>query len=113
MSNCGWFDSNWESPKIVLVGEEILKRAEPFIRGCENCAPDLAWLPFETLLDQVTGNAAEITEYMLMVNAVCPRCGAGLRECTLIAVDDASLRDEGPCSGDSDVFPLFGGIGTI
>jgi hypothetical protein len=75
-----------------LVDDEILKQAEPRIRSCENCAPDLAWLPFEYLLDQVTGNVPEVTEYFLIVHASCPRCAAELQECTLIAVNDGLAR---------------------
>jgi hypothetical protein len=92
MSNWGRFGPGWDNPKIVLVDDELLKQAAPCIRSCEHCTPDLAWLPFECLLDQVTGNAPEVTEYFLIANALCPRCAAELQESTLIASDDELAR---------------------
>jgi hypothetical protein len=43
------------------------------IVGCEACSED-AEIPFDNILDQVTGCAPSVTDYIMEVPAKCPRC---------------------------------------
>jgi hypothetical protein len=71
---------------IVLVDTGILRRARKHISGCERCSP-CAEIPFESLLDQVTGYDPSVTQYILVDgSATCPRCLRQLRETTLVEI---------------------------
>ncbi len=53
------------------------------IAGCEACSED-AELPFENILDQVTGCDPSITDYVLETAGRCLQCGAQISEKTLV-----------------------------
>ena len=46
------------------------------IGGCEVCSED-AELPFENILDRLTGSDPSVTDYVLEVQARCLQCGGG------------------------------------
>ena len=50
-----FFDPPPEEQRIVLVDAAILSEAERLIESCEHCNPDGAEIPFDNILDRVTG----------------------------------------------------------
>jgi hypothetical protein len=53
------------------------------IAGCEACS-ETAEIPFDNILDGVTGSDPSVTDYVLEVPARCLQCGAGINEKTLV-----------------------------
>lgn len=70
---------------IVLVNESELSEAQAFVVACEFCSTS-AGIPFDYLLDAITGCDPSVTEYVLSHRAKCPGCFCGLTEKTLVAV---------------------------
>jgi len=60
----------------VLIDRDTLRRAEDCLASCEACAPDLADIPFDSVLDSITGCDPEFTDYILVNPGSCPNCGA-------------------------------------
>jgi hypothetical protein len=54
------------------------------ILGCESCHPDEAEIPFDWILDRVTGRRGSTTDYILTEPAHCPNCKSELSEKTLV-----------------------------
>lgn len=69
-----FFDSSLEQTNVVLIGADTLRRAEEQIVSCEACTPDAADVPFDCVLDGITGCDPRTTEYVLPKHALCPRC---------------------------------------
>jgi hypothetical protein len=78
---------------VILVGAETLNNAVRFIVGCEFCS-QTAGLPFDYILDRVTGFDPSVTDYIMVECAArCPQCGRGLTEKTLVEIAvSSSLR---------------------
>jgi len=74
-----------ESMNVVLVGEAILRETEEWVVACEHCAHN-AMTALEYLLDAVTGNDTDATEYIMCRAVRCPSCSGEIREKTLVAV---------------------------
>ena len=53
------------------------------IAGCEAYSED-AEIPFDNILDQLTGSDPSVTDYVLEVPAICLQCGAEITEKTLV-----------------------------
>ena len=79
-----YFDPSPEEQVVVLVESATLRRAERLIESCEHCNPDGAQIPFDNLLDRITGADACVTDYILEYPALCPYCGREIRENTLV-----------------------------
>jgi hypothetical protein len=47
------------------------RKAEKFIESCEHCNEDGAEIPFDNILDKVTGSDPSVTDYILEVPAKC------------------------------------------
>ena len=75
-----------EDQNIVLIDARTLLQAERFIAGCQSCNPEDAQVPFDALLDSVTGNNPAVTDYILSKPAKCPRCKGPILEKTLVEV---------------------------
>ena len=76
-----------ELQSVVLVSAETLRKAEQLIVGCEGCSPEDAELPFDTVLDCVTGADASVTDYVMVeCMAKCPQCRREINEKTLVVV---------------------------
>ena len=76
----------FDLPNVILVGAETLDKAVNFIAGCEFCT-ETAVLPFDYILDRVTGRDPVVTDYILVECAArCPQCGRGLTEKTLVEI---------------------------
>jgi hypothetical protein len=69
-----FFDPTPEQQNVVLIGAAILHEAERLIEFCEGCNPDGAEIPFDVILDRVTGSNPKVTDYILEAEAKCPRC---------------------------------------
>jgi hypothetical protein len=83
-----FFDRPWEDTKVVLVDVATLRQAQWLIVGCEACATGSdADVPFNWVLDRVTGSDPEMTDYLLSQPATCPKCKADIREKTFVEVD--------------------------
>jgi hypothetical protein len=63
-------------------GAATLRRAERLIESCEGC--DDAELPFDNILDRVTGSDPSVTDYVLEAPAKCPYCKREVFEKTLV-----------------------------
>jgi hypothetical protein len=69
----------WRKTRPVLVDSETVRKAEQEIISCEACSPDDAEIPFDYVLDSITGCDPEITDYVLARPAECPRCSGKVR----------------------------------
>jgi len=71
-----FFDPRPEQQIVVLVDAATLRKAEKLIESCERCDPD-AEIPFDAMLDQVTGSDPAVTDYIVespeKVSAMLPR----------------------------------------
>ena len=50
---------------IVLVETATLRKAERLIESCGHCNEEDAEIPFDNILDRVTGSDPSITDYIL------------------------------------------------
>jgi len=82
-----FFDPPWEQTHIVLVEGATLRKAERMVLSCEACNPHEAEIPFDWVLDRVTGCDPKTTDYVLAEAAKCPRCKRQVTEKTLIEWD--------------------------
>jgi hypothetical protein len=60
-----FFDPTPEQQNVVLVDAETLRKAEKLIEFCENCNLEGAEIPFDNILDRVTGSVPSVTDYVL------------------------------------------------
>jgi hypothetical protein len=67
-----------EQNNTRLVDAWTTRTAQKEIVSCEFCSPDTADVPFDYLLDSITGCDPKSTDYVLSEPAHCPACGAGL-----------------------------------
>jgi len=67
---------SWKNATPVLIKEETICAAEQRIDSCEACAPEKAEIPFDYVLDCITGCQPEFTDYVLERSSRCPRCSA-------------------------------------
>jgi hypothetical protein len=68
----------WRNTTPVLLDAETVHKAEGQIAGCESCAPAEAEIPFDYVLDSLTGYDPENTDYILPETARCPACSEPL-----------------------------------
>jgi len=61
-----------------------LHEAERLIASCEHCNLDDAEIPFDNILDRVTGSEPSVTDYVLEHPAKCPSCTREILEKTLV-----------------------------
>jgi hypothetical protein len=73
-----------EQQNVVLINAPILHEAERLFESCEGCNPDGAEIPFDNILDRVTGSDPSVTDYVLEAPAKCPNCFHEITEKTLV-----------------------------
>src|SRR5947207_2916939 len=78
-----FFDPTPEQQNVVLIDSAILRKAEQMIESCEHCNPEHADIPFDWILDRVTGSDSTVTDYVLERPATCPQCRQDILEKTL------------------------------
>ena len=79
-----FFDPTPERQNVVLVDAATLRNADRLIGSCEHCRRDVAHIPFDWILDRVTGSDPSVTDYILEEPAKCPNCRRDILEKTLI-----------------------------
>ena len=79
-----FFDPAPEQQNVVLIDAATLREAERLIESCEHCNPDVAEVPFDNILDRVTGSDPSVTDYILEAPAACPNCRREFLEKTLV-----------------------------
>src|SRR5262249_10516952 len=67
-----FFDPTPEEQNVVLVKAATLRKAEKLIESCEHCNPAGAEIPFDNILDRITGSDPSVTDYILESPAKCP-----------------------------------------
>ena len=70
--------------ELVTVDADIIRQAEKLIDGCEHCHEDDADVPFDWILDKITGRNGATTDYILTEPARCPTCKHEITEKTLV-----------------------------
>jgi hypothetical protein len=83
MSRRDFFDPTPEQQNIILIAKMTVHQAEQLIESCETCNPD-AEIPFDWILDRLTGERPSATDYILESPAKCPNCRRDIVEKTLI-----------------------------
>jgi CheY-like chemotaxis protein len=78
-------DQKVEDQDVVLVDGETLRKAEQMVVSCEGCNP-AAEIPFDQLLDQLTGSDPWVTNYILQQLGRCPACFSAITEKTLVEI---------------------------
>jgi hypothetical protein len=68
---------------ILALSTATIRRAQEGIASCESCNGE-AELPFDWVLDEVTGHNGSTTDYFLTEPARCPHCGGNVTEKTLV-----------------------------
>jgi len=76
-----FFDPSPEDQAVVLVDAATVRNAESVIESCERCDPD-AEIPFDWLLDRLTGRNPKVSDYALEVPAKCANCRRPVKENT-------------------------------
>jgi hypothetical protein len=61
--NRDFFDPSLEEQQVVLIDAKTLCKAEKLIESCEQCNPEGAEIPFDNILDRVTGSDSSVTDY--------------------------------------------------
>ena len=79
-----FFDPTPEHQNVILIDAVTLREAERLIESCEHCHPDDADIPFDWILDHVTGSDPSVTDYVLEQSAKCPNCRREILEKTLV-----------------------------
>ena len=79
-----FFDPAPDEQRVVLVNAATLHDAERLIESCEGCNPEDAEIPFDNILDRVTGSDPSVTDYVLEQPAKRPNCRREILEKTLI-----------------------------
>ena len=71
---------------VAFVDEPLVFGAEEYVSSCQHCN-EAAIIPFDYVLDALTGCEPHLTEYLMYRVAQCPSCAAQINEKTLVAVD--------------------------
>ena len=71
----------------MLVESATLRQAERLIESCEHCNEEGAQIPFDNILDRVTGSDPSVTDYILEEAAKYPNCRREILEKTLVEPD--------------------------
>ena len=79
-----FFDPTPEQQNVVLIETATLHEAERLIDSCEHCNREGAEIPFDNILDRLTGSDPSVTDYVLEVPAKCPNCRHKVLEKTLV-----------------------------
>jgi hypothetical protein len=65
-----------KKPTLYRIDTDTVRKAEREIASCEACAPDLADVSIDFVLDCLTGCDPTVTDYELVEPVRCPRCGS-------------------------------------
>jgi hypothetical protein len=59
-------------------------KGECLLESCEHCNPADAEIPFDHILDRITGSDPTVADYILEAPAECPNCRRDILEKTLV-----------------------------
>jgi hypothetical protein len=76
---------------IAFIDEPLVFDAEDFVSGCQHC-DEAAAIPFDYLLDALTGSDPSTTEYLMQRLGQCPRCFGEITEKSLVSVEPVRSR---------------------
>jgi hypothetical protein len=68
-----FFNLTPDQQNVILVDAATLRESEKLIESCERCNEDGAQIPFDNILDRVTGSDPSVTDYILEEPARCVR----------------------------------------
>jgi len=74
--------------QVIVLIAPTQRKAEKLIESCEHCNPEGAEIPFDNILDRVTGSDPSVTDYILETPGKCPRCFHQINEKTLVEPND-------------------------
>ena len=77
-----------EHQNVIVVSNETVLKAAKLVESCETCNPIDAKMPFDWILDQVTGSDSTVTDYVIEEAAKCPNCRRPIFEKTLVEPAD-------------------------
>jgi hypothetical protein len=83
-----FFDPPEDELQLVVVGGATVVAALRMVVSCEHCFPDEAQIPFDWILDKVTGRSGSTTDYLLTELGRCPSCKHEITEKTLVELID-------------------------
>jgi hypothetical protein len=83
-----WPDLKPEQQNIIVIGAATLWEAEELLESCEHCNATGAEIPFDWILDRVTGCDSTITDYILESPGKCSNCRRPIVEKTLVKPGD-------------------------
>jgi hypothetical protein len=78
------FDPSPEEQVVVFVRRSTIYKAERLIEGCQYCNPERAEVPFDHILERITGSGSSVADYLLERPAKCPFCQEQITEKTLV-----------------------------
>jgi hypothetical protein len=61
-----------EQQTLLVISTRTIRQAEKRIYSCEHCCPLDAEIPFDWILDEVTGSDSTVTNYVMENAAICP-----------------------------------------
>ena len=70
---------------LVTVDAAQIREAELKVDGCEHCHADDAEVPFDWILQEITGRSGMV-DFVMLEPARCPNCGQYITEKTLVDV---------------------------
>jgi hypothetical protein len=73
--------------EFVLIDRPTAEKALGQVAGCEIRRGDEADIPFDWILDRVTGRDPAVTDYILECFLTCRFCGGDIGEKTLVDPD--------------------------
>ena len=68
----------------MFIETATLRQAERLIESCEHRNEEGAEIPFDNILDRITGSDPSVTDYILEEPAKCPNCQREILEKTLV-----------------------------
>lgn len=85
-----------EQQNLIVISTRTIRQAERRIYSCERCNPADAEIPFDWILDAVTGSDSTTTDYIMENPAICPRCCQDIFEKTLVEELGFTTADDLP-----------------
>jgi hypothetical protein len=82
------FDPPPDELQLIVISAATVEAALQMVLSCEQCCPDDAQIPFDWILDTVTGRSGATTDYILVESARCPNCKHEITEKTLVEPND-------------------------
>jgi len=79
-----FLDTPTDESEFVLVDRSTCEKALREVAGCEVCRGDEADIPFDWILDRITGRESAVVHYVLESFLMCRYCGADIAVKTLV-----------------------------